>query len=339
MIFSLNLKRQIKGKNYLNKGEKLGKKIIFFIGLFFVLNRVHSFGAQQIFSVQSYGNAAFHTSNFDSSTYQNPNGWIEARFLFEKLKIRMANTNTTCYVFGVGAMGKKRVPQEHKFVLGIGLENYILPRLFPKVKKILPWFGFCRSFIDVSTICYYRDEPFGDYPKTNLRAGIDVWYETKIPKSEIRYRSYWDLWYDLWLQCAYQSTNYKDKDYNTATLGLVTHAGIFRTQKNTPVVLLFYGFVEVSATGKRYFWENRALTGLGIRFFPIKNNDRFWNRLMCFAEGAFAVCYLKNQPEPLPKWDYEKSSFPISIKGTERPRFDFRFGLSFSFGKWWNYAY
>lgn len=318
--------------------SKVINKTLFCFWLFLWLSIITKLNAQPIRSMQAYGNTAFHTSNFDSSTYKNPNGWIEIRYLLEKLKIGFANTNTTCYMFGVGAMGKGRVPQEHKFVLGVGMENYLLPRLFPKVKTILPWFEFCRSFVDFSTIKYYYDKPSRGFPKTNLRAGIDVWYE-KVPNLETRYYSYLGLWYDLWLQYAYQSTNYKDKNYNTATFGFVTHAGILKNRKNTPTAFLFYLLGEVSASGKRYFWENRILTGGGIRFFPIKNNDRFWNRLVCYAEGAYAVWYFKDAPETLPRWDYSKSSFPVSMKGDQRPRFDFRFGLSFSFGKWWNYSH
>jgi len=163
---------------------------------------------------------------------------------------------------------------------------------------------------------YYKGKEHAWRPDEQVRIGVDYWREINVHDISKPW------WGEIWNGLIWHSTNGFDKDYdtlifaNSLRIGVrKPHAGILSTM--SPYV----AFESSLSENGRYFWENRLLSGAGVRFsVPRKNlaKEYPWlDRLVIYTEYLVPLAYYR-------------SSAPSSL-----PDHDFRVGINIVIGEWW----
>jgi hypothetical protein len=154
-------------------------------------------------------------------------------------------------------------------------------------------------------------------PDEQVRIGADYW------KAMYVNNIYNPWWTEIWSGLSWQSANEFDKDYDTLILGNAVRFGFRKPDAGILSTVTPYFAVESSLTeNEEYYWENRLLFGGGIRFAPLlyekKDKSSWLTRFIIYAEYLGVSAYYRD-------------SAPSSV-----PDYDFRVGISFSIGEWYN---
>jgi hypothetical protein len=173
-------------------------------------------------------------------------------------------------------------------------------------------------------------------PRNQTRTGLDYWKAVNVNEPQ----RFW--WMEIWNGLYWQSANEFTNRYDSVMLGNSLRVGIRESRSRAISTLTPYVALESSRTKYDYagpngclfaqpggiqnpcdfYWENRLLTGAGLRFAPslgtLGHGQRAWlSRFVVYGE------YLNTAT-------YYGPSAPSSI-----PRFEVRLGLSANIGHWY----
>ena len=175
--------------------------------------------------------------------------------------------------------------------------------------------GPLRLFAEYNFVDYWGEQNSWR-PDHQVRAGADYWLA--LNPNNI-YKSWWT---EVWAGGSWQSANEFDSHYDGWILAQSVRAGLRLKDKDIFSWLSPYIVLESSLTDhKSYYWENRLLTGAGLRIAPalkFTKNKGVLTRFVVYAEYVHAAAYYH-------------ASAPSSV-----PDHDWRVGVSFSIGEWYH---
>lgn len=172
--------------------------------------------------------------------------------------------------------------------------------------------GPMRLFAEYDNVRFEGDENAWR-PDEQVRGGLEYWRANGVNDPLV------SNWYELWLGSIWQSSNEFDDAYDTLVNALSLRIGHRFSEGGLGAQLTPYALVEAIKTdNERYYWENRAIAGGGLRWAPPDDwlVDLGLERFAVFVEYLEIVDYLEDEA-------------PTSV-----PEDDWRIGLSFSFGEW-----
>ncbi len=296
------------------------KRIFYlFLALFFFLNTSQIIYSQdkrgvrlgKYFSFLGICDWSYRQTNIYDEDYIYYGGWIYGKIVWNKLNIGGKNKHLPfgLYISGTLASSDKEKPWENNYVFGLGIEKY----LFYHTEKIPSIFKNLRIYAEYLKLGYIKEKAEEWVPDSDIRFGFDLYKDFGIGKGKTNET----LWQEVWANVCWQKTNFFMDDYKSFTASYNYKIGL-RLLKNFQFSLMPYLLNEVSWTARHdFFWQNRALLGLGIRSMPFqKANFDLWNHLKIFTEYIRVVAYFKEKP-------------PINT-----PEYDFRVGMVFSIGFW-----
>jgi hypothetical protein len=200
---------------------------------------------------------------------------------------------------------------------GFGFQVYPFSsrELREKDDVLTRWLQPLHLFIEHDRV-YYKGEEHSWRPDEQVRTGVDYWKEINVHDLSKPW------WGEIWSGLIWQSTNGFDKDYDTLTFGNSLRLGLRKPDAGFLSTLSPYAIFESSLSENgEYFWENRLLSGGGIRFslprHELPKEFQWLDRLVIYAEYLVPLAYYR-------------SSEPSSL-----PDHDFRFGINLVVGEWW----
>ena len=222
------------------------------------------------------------------------------------------------YIRVAGLDSNRSEAWENAWMAGPGFGFHTYPFSDKHLRKGAGWFGDVlgplRLFGEYNRLDYVGTENEWR-PDEQVRAGADYWRQRGI--NELKDI----LWNEVWAGLFWQSANEFDKNYDSTILGAATRLGA--RVPDTGLVSMFspYLLLESSLTDNQaYYWENRLVGGVGIRFAPpLDWLPCEWqiNRLVVFTECIDII-------------EYWRKDAPSGI-----PSHDFRMGIGFSIGDWY----
>jgi hypothetical protein len=151
----------------------------------------------------------------------------------------------------------------------------------------------------------------GPPPRHQTRYGAEYWRARNVNDTG----EFW--WSEIWSGAWRQSSNEFAADYNTGILANAFRGGVRIPKARVLSSFTPYFALESSLTdNKTYYWENKLVTGGGMRFAP-KVAGKWLNRFAVYGEYVNVAVYYRQSP-------------PSSI-----PNHDVRAGITFSFGDWY----
>jgi hypothetical protein len=215
---------------------------------------------------------------------------------------------------------------------GVGFQVYPLSSgRFREANSIVgKLFGPLRLFAEYNRTVYWGAENQWR-PRQQSRVGFEYWKAVNVNEPSR------PLWLETWNGLYWQSSNEFTDRYDSVIFANAWRSGIRIPRRGvistiTPYLATEssrtkydYGVTQPCAFGPgncNFYWENRLLLGVGIRFAPsllkFQRQNRTWlNRFVVYGE------YLNTAA-------YYGPPAPSSI-----PRFDVRVGVSASIGQWY----
>ena len=215
---------------------------------------------------------------------------------------------------------------------GFGVQVYPFStwRFQDRDSKIGKVIGPLRVFAEYNFKKYWGAENVWR-PTRQTRAGLEYWKAVNV---NLPSRAWW---LETWQGFYWQSSNEFSDQYHTWLLGNSLRAGVRIPKRRVISAVTPYLAIESSRTKYNYlgsrdcafgigncnfYWENRLLTGGGIRIAPslarLKIRERDWlERLVIYVEYLSTAAYYGPPAPPLV------------------PRYDLRVGVSASIGNWY----
>ena len=200
---------------------------------------------------------------------------------------------------------------------GFGFQLYPLSarNLRGKDDLIIRLLGPLHVFAEHKEV-FYKGKENAWRPDEQVRIGVDYWKEINVHDL----RKPW--WGEIWNGLIWHSTNGFDKAYDTLIVANALRVGVREPNAGILSTLSPYVAFESSLSENgRYFWENRLLSGGGVRFSVPRDRlpDEFqWlDRPVIYTEHLVPLVYYR-------------SSAPSSS-----PDHDFRVGINVVVGEWW----
>lgn len=153
-------------------------------------------------------------------------------------------------------------------------------------------------------------------PHKQIRFGAEYWRARYVNDA----RKFW--WAEIWSGVSWQSANEFAPHYDTGILANEIRAGVRVPEAGLLSAFTPYLSLESSLTdNKAYYWENKLVTGGGIRFAPAlgtsAGNSMWLNRFAIYAEYVRVASYYRQSVPP------------------DIPDHDVRVGITFSIGQWY----
>lgn len=267
-----------------------------------------------------FGEVGSRATNLFKEEYGHLGGWMESRLAIRNLAASARLVGVSPYLKGVITLSNHtQLPEENVLVYGVGLELRLIP--MPCTNSDSVWgnrIGHIRLYGEYLKADFLRRKVGSWIPLEDWRFGAEMWRELNVElgartmnPSALTDR----LWAELWGDVSYKRSNFFLEDYDSWTSALVIRAGI-RFPEMDPtrdVFLMPYAMLEHSSSQRRFAWQNRMLSGVGVRVMPFPHALTTWlRRFRFFAEYAWMVQH------------YADDSLP----GT--PDNDLRVGFSFS---------
>ncbi|HEX3091395.1 MAG TPA: hypothetical protein VHW72_02165, partial [Candidatus Angelobacter sp.] len=221
---------------------------------------------------------------------------------------------------------------------GVGLQIYPLSswRFQGSDSLAGKFFGPLRLFAEYNFTNYWG-QVNSWRPRNQMRTGLDYWKAVNVNEPQ----RLW--WMEIWNGLYWQSSNEFTNRYDSVVLGNSLRLGIRKPRAGAISTITPYLTLESSRTKYHYagtsgcifaqpggvqnpcdfYWENRLLTGVGLRFAPslgsLGHGERAWlSRFVVYGEYLNTATY------------YYGVSAPSPI-----PRFDVRIGVSANLGRWY----
>ncbi|MFX1517254.1 MAG: hypothetical protein ACFFC6_13200 [Promethearchaeota archaeon] len=272
----------------------------------------------------TFGDKSYRLTNFYEEDYNYLGGWIENRVAVEDLPVIGNKMWINPYLkIAVTLSSHTEIPEENLLVYGIGLENRVFEHLdFLHSSSWLDWLRYARLYAEYLRVRFLRREVGSWIPREDWRYGIELWKEfnVSLTAKNITPESFRDrAWAEVWFDISWKKSNFFMEDYKAWTGNVVSRLGVRypKVAEENDIFLMPYLVNELSVTQWRFFWQNRALTGLGLRLMPFQHAESDWlRRLRIYIEYLWAVRYFEDRPTP---WT---------------PNHDFRVGINFS-NAWW----
>lgn len=270
------------------------------------------------FEHQFYGDFANRTTNLylESYDYNAVSGWLENRLILgtwerDRGKVRP-------YFKTTAALSAHPLAWENTLVNGIGIEYRPWVDNARLEEGSFAWVTSLRAYAEYLSLIYLRDK--SSSPDHDFRIGIDLWRERGLEKLNERPDGSYEFspqWSEVYANLAYQDTNFYESAYDNLVFCIQARSGVRWPYITRDVSLMPYILVEVDASGHPYFWQNRAILGVGARIMPFQHsNSDYLNKTKIYVEYIRIMDYLKDEPTP----------------GTI-PEDDFRIGASFSLNR------
>ena len=204
---------------------------------------------------------------------------------------------------------------------GVGFQMYpfSLPRLRNSSSKAAKILGPIRLFAEYNRVNYWGKENTWR-PRKQTRYGAEYWRSLHV--NDLASPWWAETWNGLW----WQSANEFDPRYRSAILANAARGGVRASGRGALAAVTPYVALESSLTNNSsYYWENRLLTGGGIRITP-PLRGRFQqqthiNRLALYAEYLHVATYYRDAASRQAALD-------------RPPNHEVRIGLTFSTGMW-----
>lgn len=224
------------------------------------------------------------------------------------------------YLHVAGIDASRTEPWENAWLAKPGVGFQVFPFSLPAWRKngstLGGILGPLRLFAEYNRVNYWGQ---GNEwrPTVQKRIGMDHWRSLHV--NDGRFAWWMETWNGFW----WQSANEFDSHYNAWILGNALRSGVRVPRSHVLSAFTPYVAVESSLTDQRtYYWENRLLTGGGLRFAPslhrLPQNYGWFNRLAVYAEYLRASAYYRQ-------------SAPSSV-----PKYDVRVGITASIGQWYH---
>jgi hypothetical protein len=213
---------------------------------------------------QFFGDNAFRTTNFFEDNYSGMVAWVESRLFFARFS-EFIDTSLPLpdpYLTGI-LKGLKDIDWEDRIDYGIGIEWRPLKRNTSFRHSYLNWLYHIRFYAVYFKTDYlqFRSE-WAWRPDDDLRFGLELYRECNLYYND-------RFWQEIWADFSWRKTNFFVTDFREWVFAFVPKWGVKLFSKEF-FALMPYLTGEVAITGRREFWQNRALVGLGIRVMPFR---------------------------------------------------------------------
>jgi hypothetical protein len=198
---------------------------------------------------------------------------------------------------------------------GIGFQVYpfsssAFRKPYSIVGKIL---GPLRVFSEYNRLDYWG---YSGLPRKQIRFGAEYWRARHVNDLN----KFW--WAEIWSGVWWQSANEFAPHYDTGIFANAARVGVRIPERHLLSAFTPYAALESSLTdNETYYWENKLVTGGGIRFAPALSRwagDSGWlSRFAIYSEYVHVAHYYR---QSAPAWI---------------PDYDVRVGITFSVGAWY----
>lgn len=292
--------------------------------------------------LQIYGEFSQRETGYRQEGYDTIAGWGETRWILnpsyfarEPLLKRLLPRP---YLKLTPSASGRSYPPENTFVGGLGAELRPLERIDFLGER--PWMEWIQSLRLYGEYLDMRELKRKEEWRSNhdVRAGADIWKEWGITEQQSRFpfigfpgggiltsqevsdekigsrsNQASPLWGELYGNLAFYKTNFFTGDYRSAFFVTTGKLGV----KLLPGVMP-YLTAEIDASGKPFFWENRAIVGAGLRFMPMIRMGSSSLYLRIFVEYTQTIDYFRGNPH-----------VHLQQRG-HTPHHDIRIGINFS---------
>jgi hypothetical protein len=223
------------------------------------------------------------------------------------------------YIRFAGIAATKDPAWENAFLAGPGFGGQVYPFSLSALhdgkntSSLVKLLGPLRLFGEYNFLDYWGGANSWR-PDHQVRAGADYW----LALNSNNIKKAW--WLEAWAGGWWQSANEFDPNYNAWIFAQSVRSGLRLKDKGVLSWITPYAVLESSLTDHQdYYWENRLLTGGGLRVAPLlkaSDDKGVLTRLVFFAEYVYAAAYYG-------------ASAPSNV-----PDHDWRIGVSLSIGEW-----
>lgn len=254
--------------------------------------------------IQIFGSYSFHTTNFYRDQYRGSVFWTEQRLSFPRLSTMTKSRVPLPDPLAVGLLkGLKEINWEDRFDYGVGLEWRPLKNINLDSLPLLKALSHTRLYALRLWTSYLRYEDDWSWrPKVDSRFGLEIY-------RECNYYNKNRFWGEFWMDVSWRETNFYVKNYDSWFFAMVPKWGVNLTP-NSGFATLPYVTTEVVVTGRREFWQNRVMMGIGLRIMPVRWQTGVFGDLFrgskFYFEYSGVVTYLKDKaPDNNPKSDFQ----------------------------------
>jgi hypothetical protein len=267
------------------------------------------------FTVTAFGEGSFRETQFFEDDHEVVFAALDSRFEFWLPPGRESFSWGPYVRFaGVSSSGSEAFENAYLAKPGLGIQLYPFStqELRTPGDRLGELLGPLRVFAEYNKLDYWGS--VNDWrPDDQQRVGAEYWRARGVNDPFLA------GWHELWSGAIWQSSNEFDDQYDTWIAAAAMRAGA-RIGPGGPLSYFTpYLAVEGSrTTNDAYYWENRLLTGCGVRWTPSENwlEGLGLDRFVVFLEYLFVAAEFADQA-------------PSAVPDT-----DMRFGLSISLGQW-----
>ncbi len=251
---------------------------------------------------QIYGDISYRNTNIFKNNYNSAVLWLVNRFYFPRFSklIESIIPLPDPYLTGI-FKNTNNIFWEDRLDYGLGIEWFPLSKLEFSNCYILNWIRHLRIYIDFLKTTYFQNSiEWNNRPDYDFRISIELYRECNL----YNFNKYWS---ETWTNLSWRRTDFFKDNYKNLIFGFVHKAGIKFYPRNEFIIMPYISG-EVSLTGYKEFWNNRALLGLGIRIMPFRWQDSlagvFLRGTKFYIEAVKVVDYfVKEDPKETPDYD------------------------------------
>lgn len=264
--------------------------------------------------MQIFGDVSYRQTNLFKKNYRGGVGWTESRLFFPRLR-QPSETSLPLpepYLKGILKV-LTNIDWENRWDYGMGIEWRPLSNASMLEETAFNWTRHLRFYVEYLNGNYLQNQEDWIWrPNDDFRIGSELYRECNL-YNEDKY------WGEIWADYSWRKTNFFINDFKTWTFALVPKWGV-KLFPDKEFAIMPYITGEIAVTGRKEFWQNRALLGAGVRVMPFRWHGGVFGIFMrgtrIYIEGMRVIEYLKDE----------------APQGTSRN--DLRVGLSFSIYPW-----
>ena len=248
---------------------------------------------------QIFGDNSFRTTNFFEDDYSGMVGWVESRLFFARFSEFTNLPFPDPYLTGI-LKGLKDIDWEDRIDYGIGIEWR--PFKHDTIRSTpLKWLYHIRFYAVYLKTSFLQFRPEWSWRPTNdVRFGLELYRECNLYYKD-------RFWQEIWADFSWRKTNFYVNDFKDWFFAFVPKWGWKFFPKDV-FALMPYITGELAITGRREFWQNRAILGLGLRVMPFRKQRGtikvFMKGVRIYIEAIKIIKYLKDKaPENVPDYD------------------------------------
>jgi hypothetical protein len=291
------------------------KKILTVLIVILVLGQGVALGAERMKGWADLWNyAAYHETNFENQNFKSGLARIEGRVGFYTPDL-WQDVCLMPYAAYVGVAAGDNNYWNNNIAGGVGI------RMYPFRAGGTGWIKEIKLFCETLSISYLKDAATASgKPANDTRFGLDLWYEWN-QRQEGADNSGFDYkkpWGETWANFSYRTTNFYQSDFNNMIIWMQARNGLYWGGGGKGSILFEpYLRTDLTLSGRKDFWLNNFIYGLGMRVQPFRKDVKInplLYKLKIFLE-VLGIAYLNERPQD------------------GRPNTDIRFGIDFSLGR------